>query len=490
MRTGARTDRRVFGEAGRVMKKILSMLVVAATACAADAGSRVIGERLELLVDEHLIEKIEGDARLKLQRPEPREVVLVTGKPWEGNTCAYYTIFADERDGSPLFRMYYRGSHWLTDTKTSAHPEVACYAESRDGVHWEKPELGLFEFGGSKANNIVWDGVGTHNFTVFKDSNPKCAPDARYKAIGRGRSLRPGDKSSKHGLFVFKSPDGIRWALYRDEPVITKGAFDSQNLAFWDEHEGRYREYHRFFNSKRKRDIMTCVSDDFLSWSEPVAIGYGDAPDEHLYTNAIRPYDRAPHILIGFPTRYQPKGSRVAPLLMTGRDRENFKRWEEPVIPETAPKDRGGNRSNYMTWGMLRLPGRPGEISVYATEAYYEGPDSRVRRFAYRSDGFVALTVDAEGAVVTTKPLKVTGGATGDLSLRLNCRIGRNGWLRVRILDRNGREFPGLGAPDVVTDEDASGARTLVWKDGGGSVAGDVRLKIELGRAELFSLGR
>ncbi len=473
------------------MKRILTYLVfVAASLCAAQAEPRAIGERLELLVDDHLIEKIEGDARLKPQRPEPREVALVTGEPWEGNTCAYYTIFPDERDGKPLFRMYYRGSHWLTDSKKAAHPEVACYAESRDGIRWEKPELGLFEFNGSKANNIVWDGVGTHNFTVFKDSNPECAPDARYKAIGRGRSLRPGDKSSKHGLFVFKSPDGIRWRLYREEPVITKGAFDSQNLAFWDAHEGRYREYHRFFNSKRKRDIMTCVSDDFVNWSEPEAIGYGDAPDEHLYTNAIQPYDRAPHILIGFPTRYQPKGSRVAPLLMTSRDRKNFKRWEAPVIPETAPKDRGGNRSNYMTWGMLRLPGRPGEISVYATEAYYEGPDSRVRRFVYRNDGFVALSAGPEGAVVTTRPLPVAVGASGDLSLRLNCRIGKNGWLRVGILDGGKGGISRLGAPDVVTAVDASGGRTLVWRNAVGAVGASVRLRIELGDADLFSLGR
>ncbi len=445
-----------------------------------------LGDRLELFIDDHLVDKIEGDARLTLHKPEPREVALVTGAPWEGNTCAYYTLFEDERDGKPLFRMYYRGAHWLTDAKKAAHPEVACYAESSDGVKWTKPELGLIEFNGSKANNIVWNGVGTHNFTVFKDRNPNCEPDARYKAIGRGRSLRKGDTSSKHGLFVFKSPDGIHWKLYRDEPVITKGAFDSQNLAFWDAHEGRYREYHRFFNSNRKRDIMTCVSDDFVHWSEPVRLGYGDAPDEHLYTNAIQPYDRAPHILIGFPTRFQPNGSQVAPLLMTGRDRVNFRRWPDPVIPESAPKDRSGNRSNYMTWGMLRLPGRPGEISVYATEAYYEGPDSRVRRFVYRNDGFVSLHAGPEGAVVTTRLLKFAkGGSADEFALRLNAEVGKNGWLRVKLLDEAGAPLPGTDVPDLASPADADGVRTLVWK---GVRARTVRLAFELADADVWSL--
>ena len=78
----------------------------------------------------------------------------------------------------------------MKQTKKAAHREVTCYAESRDGIHWTKPELGLFEFNGSKQNNIVWDGPGTHNFTPFLDTNPACPPDAKYKALagGRGRA--------------------------------------------------------------------------------------------------------------------------------------------------------------------------------------------------------------------------------------------------------------------------------------------------------------
>src|SRR6187431_187873 len=110
-----------------------------------------IGNRRELFVDDCLIDRMTGSARLEVQQPTPKEMVLTADKPWEGNTSAYYTIL---RDGE-TYRMYYRGANWDEKAKKATHREVTCYAESKDGIAWTKPELGLFEFNGSKANNIV-----------------------------------------------------------------------------------------------------------------------------------------------------------------------------------------------------------------------------------------------------------------------------------------------------------------------------------------------
>ncbi len=104
----------------------------------------------------------------------------------------------------------------------------------------------------------------------------------------------------------------------------------------------------------------------------------------------------APHLLLGFPTRFQPRTQQVEPIVMASRDGESFQRWPDVLIPHTAPQDRDGNRSNYLAYGLLSLPGRPRELSLYATEAYYTGPDSRVRRFTSRVDGFVALQCGAK----------------------------------------------------------------------------------------------
>jgi hypothetical protein len=204
-----------------------------------------LGQRRELFVDEFLIDSQEG-VSLRLQQPVPQEIAITFDEPNEGNISYYVRIF---RDGD-VVRMYYRGAHYDWPSRTTTH-QVVCYAESKDGVDWIKPKLGLFQFEGSKDNNIVWMGVGSHNFSPFRDTNPDCKPEDQYKALGSGNG----------GLVAFASPDGIHWRPIKEEPVITKGAFDSQNLAFWDQHRGRYVDFHRGF-SEGVRGIMTSTTWD------------------------------------------------------------------------------------------------------------------------------------------------------------------------------------------------------------------------------------
>jgi len=432
----------------------------------------LIGDRLELFVDDHLIASMEGDARKVQHRPEPRDVALVTGEPWEGNTSAYYTFFQD----GDLFRLYYRGSHADPKTQKGMHPEVTCYAESSDGIHWTKPHLGLVDWKGSKANNIILASPGTHNFAAFKDGNPTCADDARYKALGSG----------KGGLVAFKSPDGIHWSLMSKQPVITRGAFDSQNLAFWDPVRMEYRAYWRIFTDG-VRAIRTSTTVDFMSWPDDVDLVYPNTPPQHLYTNAVRPYFRAPHIFIAFPTRYLPKeGQRVEPILMTSRDGVSFQRWNDPVVPQDAPKDRAGNRSNYMAWGMAKLPGYPKEISVYATEAYYAGPDSRLRRFVFRLDGFVSVHAGGEGGSLTTKPLNFTGRY-----LRVNFTTTSGGSLKVELQDAGGKVIPGFGLTDCESLTGDSVNQIVRWKQKSDLAAlrgTPVRARFVLKNTDLYSV--
>lgn len=435
---------------------------------------RDIGSQRELFIDDFLIDKQQG-VELMMHRPEAKEVAIVCDAPWEGNTSAYYTLFADE----DRFRMYYRGAHFDVATKKEAHPEFTCLAESSDGIHWEKPNLGLFEFNGSKDNNIVWAGEDTHNFTPFRDTNPQCADDARYKALGGG-SVKWGGK----GLRAYKSPDGIHWSLMSETGGLTNGDFDSQNLAFWHPQQQRYITFYRKFNDG-VRDIMTATSSDFVHWTEPVYLNYGDAPKEHLYTNAIGLYARAPHLFLGFPTRFQPSHEQVEPILMTSRDGLQFKRWPEPLIPITAPKDRDGNRSNYMTSGLLQLPGQDRELSVYATEAYYEGPGSRVRRFTFRTDGFVSLHAGSDTGEVLTHPLRFQGD-----SLAVNYSTVTDGSVKIEIQDVAGKPLPGYSLADCEPLAGDSIDQTVSWT--GGSVRAlsrmPVRLRFVIKDANVFAI--
>jgi hypothetical protein len=445
-------------------------------AAKAESGVIDIGSRRELLVDDFLIDKLVG-VELTLHKPEARNVVLTCDAPWEGNVSAYYTIFED--DG--LFRAYYRAWHFDGRPKTPAHPAYTCYAESRDGLTWTKPELGLVEFKGSKANNIIQaDPDAAQNFVPFKDNHPACAANARYKALAGGMTMLNGKK--KACLHAYQSADGIHWSKMTEEAAITAGSFDSQNLAFWDAERGEYRAYWRIF-SNNFRAIRTATSKDFIHWENQADLTYGDASPVHLYTNAILPYFRAPHLLIGFPTHYlaTPK-EQVEPDFMTSRNAVNFRRWEDPIIPTTAPKDRDGNRSNYMAYGLLQLPGQTTELSVFATEAYYTGTGSRVRRFVYRVDGFVSASAGAAGGTLTSKPVAFAGS-------KLSLNLDSKGGTRVELQDANGKPLPGFTLEDCTPITGDFIDHRVSWKGGDlSSLAGNaVRLWVELKEAALYS---
>lgn len=475
------------------MRRSLAFCLLAAVGIppSSSAGDPVdLGDRLELLADDFIVEQTIGDIETRLHQPKPAEMVFTADAPWEGNTSGYYTLFQD----GDRYRMIYRG--WAHDPESmkQLRPEVTCYAESVDGIRWEKPELGLFEFEGSKANNIiVRSGNGIHNFTAFKDTNPDCPPEARYKALGGCK------EKGKHGLIYFRSADAIHWEQVGEDPVITEGAFDSQNLAFWDAERGEYRAYWRIFTEgvvdERQwkpggyRAIRTATSKDFVNWEPHQDLTYPEGtPNQHLYTNAVQPYFRAPHLFVGFPTRYLPdQGQRVEPIFMISRDGVHFQRFEEPVVPESAPSDRKGNRSNYMTWGLFPLPGKPHEMSVYATEAYYGPVPGRVRRFVYRLDGFVSRRAGSAGGEILTRPLIFSGH---HLSLNY-ASLGKGGQVRVAIETDEGETLPGFTLEDAVPLEGDSVKATVRWKDGSdlSSLAGKpVRLRFALENADLFSL--
>ncbi len=478
------------------------MLLGMASANAAEPLA--VGSRLELFVDDALIETLRG-ARRVLHHPTPREVSLERNKPWEGNTSGYTTVF---RDGN-VYRMYYRGSHTVyTQGKVrSPHREGVCYAESRDGIHWTRPDVGLVAFEGSKTNNIIWDGVGAHCFTPFKDANPDCPPATAYKAVGRTRG--------KRGLYAFCSPDGIHWKQLRDEPIITKGAFDSQNVAFWDSLRGQYRAYGRDF--RNGRDIRTCTSKDFVHWTEPVFLAYTPGRVSQLYTNGVIPYDRAPHIFLGFPTRYVDRGwapstkrlpqrayrERVASssrrsgtaitdgMFMSSRDGLHFDLWPESFLrPGIQRPGSWFYGDNYQNWGIVRtrshLEGAPDELSFYVSEAGRQPDGNRLRRYTLRVDGFVSVRAPLSGGEFTARLLVFKGRR-----LEINVATSAAGSVRVEIQDADGRPIPGFALADCHAQYGDELDRVVSWKSGTdvGQLAGrPVRLRVELKDADLYAL--
>ena len=438
-----------------------------------------LGNRRELFIDKYLIDCIDG-ACLKLHAPIARDIVITHDEPWEGNTSYYHTIM---RDGN-LLRMYYRGSHYDEDRRKMTH-EVVCYAESQDGIEWLKPDLGLFAFNGSKHNNIIWTGEhGSHDFAPFRDWNPECPEAIRYKAVGR---------KAREGLFAFGSSDGIHWSLLHNEPIVTEGAFDSQNLAFWDDVRGCYVEYHRGFRNE-VRDIMTSTSTDFVTWSKPEWLDYGDAPLEHLYTNQVEPYPRAPHVYVGFPKRFVPDrnptrhpGGGVSDIVfMSSRDGVHFKRWAEAFIRPGLQTSRWVNRNNFVAWGLVEtgshLNGVPAELSLYSGEDYYRGTGTKLRRYTIRRDGFVSLSAPLSGGTCVTKPFTFDG-----TEIELNYSTSAAGTVSLDLLDVDEKPIDGIRFDDIFGDH--IDQRIIPAEGRLDQLAGKpVRLRMRMHDADVYSL--
>ena len=292
----------------------LVALLAAAPLLASPEEPVWIGDRLELFVDHALIDSLDG-VGLRLHAPTPAGVALELDRPWEGLVSGYLTVL---RDGEHL-RMYYRGRPGTSRADGTAEAlEVTCVAESADGVVWTRPEL-------ADGTNVVLHGPPgvTHNFAPFLDERPGVPADERYKGLGG---------TGATGLHAYASADGLTWRPLGDGPVMTDGAFDSQNVAFWSTSERTYVCYLRTWD-EGVRWVSRATSEDFLTWSAPVPMRFGDAPREHLYTNQAEPYFRAPAPLRG------PRGA-----LLPGQARARRGRGRVARAPRPGELRRPGAR--------------------------------------------------------------------------------------------------------------------------------------------------
>ena len=482
------------------LDRLIAVLLLGATLFASEPID--VGSQRELMIDHALTEKMLGQVSLQLQRPEKQNIALVHDAPWEGTMAGYHTVF---RDGD-LYRMYYIASEGISadGSRFTGAPFHIGYAESRDGKSWVKPNLGLYDYKGSRENNIVWEAPGLDNLHVFRDTNPNCRPGEEYKGVSSG----------KGGLFSLKSPDGIHWSRLSEQPIITKGTFDTHNIAFWDGLRNHYWAYIRDFHNGI-RDIRVSTSTDFLTWTEPEMLKYNDVPDEPLYTNSVVPYWRAPQIFVGFPTRYserpnspvmaqlpdwthrqnrmkiQPRiGTAITDgLFMTSRDGRSFNRWPEVYYKPGIERVHNWLYGDfYQNQGLIETasddPDSPPEISMFVTEDYWKRP-TKLRRLTLRIDGFVSLHAPLAGGELITKPIRFRGK-----SLSLNYSTSGAGSIFVEIQDADGRPLPNFTAADCHEYFGDTLDRKVLWKSGSdlSEFAGKpIRLRFVLKDADLYA---
>jgi hypothetical protein len=404
-----------------------------------------------------------GGAVLAVNPPQRSEVVLLRDRPWESFMITFYLSVIDE--GGKL-RMWY-------DTRESTKIAHLAYAESTDGLHWEKPALGIVERAGSTANNLV--GVSSLEGTVFRDPHPRTEAE-RYLYVST--VFRGG------GIYRFASPDGLRWQ--RDAQPLLPFEGDSQNVTLWDETLGRYvlflrgwdrqdprhqwRRVVRLETDRLDRPLPVKPSgpgahaddrtrDPFITSELPTVFACDERDPDHtdVYTNAIQRYPLAPAWYVGFPSLYRHASrsqfrndGRTEAQFIASRDGLKWERYsrESYIRPGLA-----GSESANMVYLGTGLVIRGDEVWQFGTTyrtTHGDTPgrekqsDGVIKRFVQRVDGFVSLDFSDAGGTATTAPVTVDGTI-----LRLNLDTGALGELRVALNDAGtGRALPGFAATD------------------------------------------
>jgi hypothetical protein len=342
-----------------------------------------------------------------------------------------------------------------------------CLALSRDGLRWERPDLGQVAWRGSTRNNILPRGeTWMRRPNVIRDPGDP-DPARRYKmtyvdVIG-GRTA----------IVKAYSRDGIAWRLNGDgRPWFRRE--HAVNLLGWDP---RIRSYVLFPRAAgAPLAIARSTSPDFVSWSEPVTVLAPQAADagrdfvgnaaflyEGLYLGFLWVFEqgraKAGDAGAGAPTATPADAGSswtADAELVVSRDGIAWRRvspgrwffprgapgsWDSEMILPVAPVVRGDRILIYYS-GWNTPYGK--EAQGRASAGWFEQGRRMQRAIGLatlRLDGFASLDAGVEPGVLVTRPIRCPGG-----SLEINARAG--GDLRVEVLDAAGAPIPGFTAAD------------------------------------------
>lgn len=204
------------------------------------AGFAVAADQTILLVDDHEVHYRAGTRRV-LEKPvrHAGNPIITEDKPWE-LAIAWTSVHRDSKTGRyQLWYQAYAGKR----AKEKTHECVVCYAESEDGITFTKPDLGLFDFNGEKATNIVLIGSGLYgdrygNCVIVDEKESD--PARRYKMLYYDWAKTPKGEIVAGPHLAF-SPDGKRWEKYPEAPLYPT-AFGGKKVPAPFVGENPYRE--------------------------------------------------------------------------------------------------------------------------------------------------------------------------------------------------------------------------------------------------------
>ena len=533
-----------------------AVTIIVSTTCASreviEADAFEIGSEKQLFIDDLIVEGTEEITKV-LNRPRKHGggPVLKPERNWEGNFLAPSSVIYDREEG--LFKMWYvpnlitaerppgRLEEYENLLRASNYQEeldLSCYAISRDGINWERPELGLVEFEGSTRNNIfsaksvrskgaLYSSGRAPN--AFKDPREK-DPARRYKGLGYARAA-----SGQTGICIYFSPDGLSWKESEDNPVMLATG-DTHTVLGWDPVREKYVAYLRpgwkdyqgvvdaaeevspqvrsasiprypleelapAAGNRRKRSIGFSESDDFVQWTpiEPALIpDQTDPADLQFYGMPAFQYAG---LYLGFPWVFRTNALTMEPQFAYSRDGKRFSRMADRT--GFIPLGANGSWDDGCIYGRQPFV-HDGKIWFYylgvnwahgAEDLLAEGENSQaaVGLATLPTDGFVSLDAGPNPGTVTTRPLVFEG-----TQLVVNFEDSQKGSagmddassLQAEILDQTGEAIEGFGLEQAETIHRTGSAQVVSWKGGDdvSSLAGQpLRLRFHLRNGKFYS---
>jgi hypothetical protein len=445
-----------------------------AAATRADAAEIInVGSDRQLFFDRKFIAQSDG-VTLAMNPPIKRGPVLKPDHLWEDfRLTSYFTVLQDGERA----RMYYSCfavDQWNNKDDPWKNHAFLCYAESKDGLTWEKPDLGIVEYRGSKKNNILLRSVV--DATAFID--PTAPADRRYKLL---HTIGP----HKGGLRVSYSADGIHFTT-PPQPVTTWSP-DSQQNAFYDPRLKKYVAYLRGrpdmgIETQNRTVVRVEIDDIEKPWSRtPPRIVFQtdqlDPPDIDFYTNAAVKYPYAQDAYFMFPASYHhfdPHYGNDGLLDSAAAASRDGIAWQRPDRrPYVSLGEKGAWDESFimMGVGLFRLGDtlyqyyNGTDLSHGGTRKESKVGDKNRTRWGWmgaleqRLDGFYSADFPYEGGSLVTPPLRFTGK-----KLLLNINTSAAGSARVALLQPNLQAIPefGLDLCDGFMGNDA--AHVVSWK--------------------------
>lgn len=445
----------------------------------------------QLFIDDFLIEQTTLERTFHRPAYYSGNPVLKPDQPWESGGRPYAMPFSDGVWYDPqdkTFKMwYYAGGGGAT-----------CYATSKDGQHWEKPQLDV-----EPSTNIVLKLKRDSN-TVWLDPSPR-DPSERFKMA-----------VYHQGQFTLhRSADGIHWSKVSDgaktgdrstffyNPFRQRWVFSIRSGS----RLGRSRLYWETSDFWRFGEAAS-VKEDAVIWTaadrhDPPRDDLGVRPQ--LYNLDCVAYES---VLLGLFSIWRgdyrnPTTEKAKELLKLGRPKANsvctgFSRdgfhWDRPDRQPFLPLS---EKMGDWNWGNLQstapcclvmgeelwfyVSGRAGK-SFPGAEQVDAGASTGLAML--RRDGFASMDAGTERGELTTRPIRFQGK-----HLFVNVDAPE-GLLQVEILDEQGQVIAPLDRGHCQLVRGSSTRQRVTWEGAGdlAAVAGKpVRLRFLLTHGRLYS---